>query len=127
MANTKKGMSKIALTAVGVGAAAVAAAGAYWFYGSKNASEHRRNVRSWMLKARADVLEAVEDATEKAGEVSKEMYTNIVEEVLKRYSMVAGVTSAEIRHVKEDMKETWDHLQKQHKIALAKKKKEAKK
>ena len=49
--------------ALGVGvaaAAAVAAAGAYWFYGSDHASQHRKQVKSWMLKARAEVMEAVE-------------------------------------------------------------------
>jgi len=102
-------------------AAAAAAAGAYWFYGSSNAAKHRKTVRSWMLKARGDVLAAVEGAVKKAGEIDKEAYMNIVEGVLKRYSKLAGVKSAEILQMTRDMKETWERMQNARKSVATKK------
>ncbi|MBY0293831.1 hypothetical protein K2Q08_00685 [Patescibacteria group bacterium] len=95
--------------AVGVGvaaAAALAAAGAYWFYGSDHAKEHRKQVKSWMLKARADVMEAVE----KVGEIDKKKYIEIVQQILARYSKTAGVTVGELAHMKKDLLTTWTHM-----------------
>ncbi len=113
MATTRR-ISKTTLAAVGagIGAAAAAAAGAYWFYGSKNAAQHRKSVRSWMLRARAEVLEAVEKVIDKVGEIDKDTYMNIVEGVLKRYKKINGVTSEAMLQMTRDMKDAWDHMQK---------------
>jgi hypothetical protein len=120
MTTTKKGMSKTGVAAVGVGAA-VAAVGAYWFYGAKDAAKNRKAARSWMLKARAEVLEAVETAVEKAGEVDKETYLTIVKNVLARYSKLAGVTSGEMAQMTRDMKSAWQRMQKVRKNSDVKK------
>jgi len=114
MATAHKGISKTTLAAVGAGIGAAAAAGAYWFYGSKDAAKHRKSVRSWMLRARAEVLEAVEKAIAKAGEIDKETYMNIVESVLKRYKKINGVTSEAMVQMTRDMKQAWEHMQKSH-------------
>lgn len=131
MATSKKGTQQaMVATAVGAAAAAaLAAAGAYWFYGAKDAAKHRKSARSWMLKARAEVMEAVEAAVHKAGEIDKEAYMNIVEGVLARYSKLAGVSAAEMQQVTRDMKEVWQHMQKARKSVAPKKssKKAAKK
>ncbi len=100
--------------AVGVGAAAAAAAaaaGAYWFYGSADARRHRQGAHSWMLKARAEVLEALEHAAQKLGDIDKEKYMDIVEAVLARYSQTAGVTSAQMADIKRDLTATWRHME----------------
>lgn len=121
MAKSKR---KIGGVVAAVGAAAAAAAvGAYWFYGTKNAKAHRKTARSWMLKARGDVLAAVETAVKKAGEIDKATYMKIVDGVLKRYSKSAGVTAAEMRQVTSDMKAAWQHMQKIHKRGVKKTKK----
>jgi len=114
MTKSRKRISRDAVAVVGIGAAAAAAAavGAYWFYGSKDAARHRKVARSWMLKARGDVLAAVETTIKKAGEIDKTTYTNIVDGVLKRYSKSAGVTSREISQMTRDMKKAWGHMQK---------------
>lgn len=99
-----------AKVAVGVGvaaAAALAAAGAYWFYGSGHAKEHRKQVKSWMLKARAEVM----DAIEKIEDIDKEKYIDIVQQILARYSKTAGVTSGELAHMKKDLIDTWAHME----------------
>ncbi len=111
MAKAKKGISKTTI-AMGVGAAAAATAAAYWFYGSKDAASHRKSARSWMLKARGEVLEAVDRTIKKAGELDKEAYMSIVGGVLKRYKKVAGVKSSEILQMTRDMKAAWQHMQK---------------
>ncbi|MBY0472925.1 hypothetical protein K2Q00_01395 [Patescibacteria group bacterium] len=95
--------------ALGVGvaaAAAVAAAGAYWFYGSDHASQHRKQVKSWMLKARAEVMEAVE----KVSDIDKKKYIAIVQQVVARYSKTAGATVGELAHMKKDLMGTWAHI-----------------
>jgi len=111
MAKAKKGISKSIIAAVGMGAA-VASVGAYWFYGSKKAAAHRKTAKGWMLKARGDVLAAVETVVKRAGEIDKKAYMNIVKGVLKRYAKLGGVTSAEIMQMTRDMQEAWQHMQK---------------
>jgi flagellar basal body-associated protein FliL len=60
---------------VGVTAALLSAAGAYFLYGSKDAAKNRKTVKSWMLKAKAEVLEGIE----KAQDLSKEDYEAMAE------------------------------------------------
>ena len=54
--------SKKVKLGIGLTAAALAAAGTYFLYGSGGAEKNRTKVRSWMLKAKAEVLEALEEA-----------------------------------------------------------------
>jgi hypothetical protein len=112
--NGKKSNGVSTGTVVGVGAAAAAAAaaaaGAYWFYGAKDAARHRKSAKSWMLKARAETMEAVENAVEKLGSIDKETYLKIVDGVIKRYSGVAGVTAAEVSQMTKDLKSAWAHM-----------------
>jgi hypothetical protein len=105
---TKETANKIAVGAGLAAAAAVAAAGAYWFYGAKDASKHRRQAKSWMLKARAEVM----DALEKVGTVDKETYLAIVEGILSKYSNMKGVTAAELGEVARDLRSAWGHMEK---------------
>jgi hypothetical protein len=110
----KKSGSKVSInTGAVVGAAATAAAAAaaaYWFYGAKDAARHRKAARSWMLKARAETMEAVESAVAKLGDIDKDTYLKIVDSVVKRYSGVAGVTSAEVAAMTKDLKAAWQHM-----------------
>ena len=55
---------------IGLSTAAVAAASAYFLYGSKSAAKNRKTVKSWALKAKAEVLEKLEDAQEMTQEES---------------------------------------------------------
>ncbi len=110
----KEDTTKIATaTAAGVAAAAAAAAGAYWLYGAKDAKKHRKLAKSWMLKARAEMMELVE----KAQDVDKDTYMQLAGEVAKRYAGVAGVTAAESKKLVQDLKAGWAYLQTQKKPA----------
>lgn len=107
MATKKSSKSNVGAVSVGVAAAAATAAAAYWLYGAKNAARHRKLARSWMFKARAEVLEAVE----KLGDIDKQTYLDIVDKVVKRYSSVSGATSAELMQMTKDLKAAWQHMQ----------------
>lgn len=96
-------------------AAAAAAAGAYWLYGAKDASKHRKVAKSWMLKARAEVMEAVE----KLSDVDKAKYLAIVEEVARRYGSKAGVGTAEVARLAKDLKSSWNFINQQQKASKA--------
>ncbi len=95
-------------------AAAAAAAGAYWFYGSADAAKHRKQVKSFMIKARGDVLSAVE----RVKDIDKEKYYAIVEKVIQKYAGVAGVTAAEVAEMGRDLKNAWTHMQAAHKASI---------
>ncbi len=120
---TKKELSGVQKVGIGVGltAAAVAAAGAYFLYGSKEAPKNRTKVKSWMLKAKADVLESLE----KAEQITEEEYKAIVEAVGGAYSTVQNATSGEIKDFKKEMKDHWGKIQKsgvmKKAVAVAKK------
>lgn len=91
---------------VGVAAAAAAAGAAYWLYGAKHSARHRKMAKSWMFKARAEVL----DAVEKLMDVDKEKYMQIVKEVMQRYAK-AGISAAETSQMMKDFKGAWSHMQ----------------
>lgn len=112
----KSGVSKGQAAAVGVGltAAAVAAAGAYFLYGSKNAPKNRKVVKSWALKAKGEVLEALE----KAEAMTEKEYKSLVDVIAGTYALVQGATKGEISDFKKEMKEHWAKIEKS---AVAKK------
>ena len=70
-------LSKAQKVGIGFGltAAAVTAAGAYFLYGSKKATQNRKKVKGWMLKAKGEVLETLE----KAESITEDEYKALVE------------------------------------------------
>ena len=64
MAKKQTDISNAQKLGIGVGltTAAVAAVGAYFLYGSKDAPKNRKKVKSWALKAKGEVLEVLEKA-----------------------------------------------------------------
>lgn len=108
--NSQKELSGVQKIGIGVGltAAAVTAAGAYFLYGSKDATKNRKKVKSWMLKAKADVLEALE----KAEHITEEEYRALVDVVGGAYSTVQNATAGEIKDFKKEMKEHWQQIEK---------------
>lgn len=93
---------------VGLTAAAVAAAGAYFLMGSPNAANNRKKVKSWMLKAKAEVLEALENAEK----MTAEEFDDLVDVIAKTYSTVQGATKGEIADFRKEMKDHWTKLEK---------------
>lgn len=112
---TKKKTSKKELTneqkvgfGLGLTATAVTAVGAYFLYGSKNAAKNRKKVKSWMLKAKAEVLEGLE----RAQEMSKEEYEELVNAIGATYADLQDASKKEIKEFKDEMKEHWKTIEK---------------
>ena len=106
-------------TGVGLTAAAVAAAGAYFLYGSKDGAKNRNTVKSWALKAKAEVLERMEDAKK----MTKEEYEDMVHAVTDTYAGVKGATKKDLVEFAAEMKDHWDVIE----DAATKKKKDVQK
>ena len=96
----------VAGAALGVAALAAGAAGAFWLYGAKHSSKHRKIAKSYLLKARAEALEAVE----KAKSIDKASYQAIVDKVVAKYSALSGVTAEETAQLTKDLKGAWAHI-----------------
>lgn len=105
---------------VGLTAAAAAAVGGYFLYGSKDAEANRTKVKSWMLKAKADVLEGLE----RAKEMSREEYEELVNTIGEAYAGVQNATKKDIKEFKEEMKAHWDTIE-QHAKPIKKSTKQA--
>ena len=111
MADKKqKGLSDKEKLSIGVGltAAAVAAAGAFFRAGSKNAAKNRKVVKSWMLKAKAEVLEGLE----KAQQMSQAEYEALIEQVGAAYAGIESASKTDIAGFKKEMKEHWQKIAK---------------
>ena len=115
----KKTKSNIA---VGAGLAAVAAfaAAGYFLYG-KDGAKNRKKIRSWMLKAKAEVLEGVE----KMRDVTEEQYNMIVDKVGEKYKNIKNIDPAEIEMMVRELRGHWKNIKKS--ITVAPKKKATKK
>ncbi len=88
---------------VGLTAAVAAAAGAYFLYGSKNAAKNRKAVKSWTLKAKAEVLEKIEQAQD----MTKEEYEQLIDTVSVAYQGVKDASKTDLATFKKEMKEHW--------------------
>lgn len=91
----------------GLTAAAVTAAGAYFLYGSKKATQNRKKVKGWMLKAKGEVLETLE----KAESITENEYKALVETACKAYGTVKSATAGEVKDFQKEMQEHWGKLQ----------------
>lgn len=93
---------------MGLTAAAVAAAGAYFLYGAKDAGTNRKKVKGWMLKAKGEVLEALE----KANKITEAEYKALVNTASAVYGVAQRASRGEINDFKSEMEGHWKKLQK---------------
>jgi hypothetical protein len=103
-----KQKSHAAAVGIGLGAAAVAAAGAYFLYGSKSAPKNRKAVKSWALKAKAEVLEKLEDASE----MSQKEYEDLVKSVAGAYAGAKNASKKDLVEFSKEMKDHWKSIEK---------------
>ena len=106
----EKKMNTQTKTGIGFGltAAVATVAGAYFLYGSKKASQNRKKVKSWALKAKAEVLEKLENAEQ----LSEDEYKKLVETATGVYGTVKNATVGEVADFKKEMFTHWKDLQK---------------
>lgn len=93
--------------AVGAGMAAVVA-GTYFLYGSKQSIKNRQKVKSWMLKAKGEILEQFENLSE----VSEETYNKIVKEVSDKYQALMNIDKKDIAEFTDELKSYWKNIAK---------------
>ena len=107
MTNNNKQNSKLGLGAAFAAATVAAAAGAYFLYG-KDGSKNRKMVKGWMLKARGEILEQLENLEE----VSQKNYQQIVDQVAKNYRALRNVDKIELAQMVAELKAHWDVISK---------------
>ena len=96
------------VTATAIAATVAAAAGAYFIYGTKEGAKTKKKIKSWTLKAKAEVLEKLE----KMKDMSEESYKNTVETVMKKYDNLKAEHGDEVDAVKKELHGYWNHLKK---------------
>ena len=108
MAKKQSDISNAQKLGIGVGltTAAVAAVGAYFLYGSKSASKNRKKVKSWALKAKGEVLAALE----KADKITQGEFNQLVDGVVAAYAKVEKLSKNELAEFKTEMGENWNGL-----------------
>ncbi len=122
MAKKKSGGSTASVIA-GIAGLTAAAVGAYYLYGSKDASKNRTKVKGWMLKAKGEVLEKLEDAQD----VTESSYLSAVDTVAKKYNELKTIDQAELASFVGEMKKHWVGIKKTVKTVAKGKTKKAKK
>lgn len=114
---TEVSNSKAVGLGIGLTAAIAAAAGTFFLYGSKNASKNRKAVKSWTLKAKAEVLEGLEQAKE----MSQEEYEELINAVSGAYKGAKNATKGDIVEFQKEMKDHWNKISKIAPMKKAKK------
>lgn len=105
----KHNVGKDILIGVGIAAVVAAAAGTYFLYGSKNAVKNRKKVKGWMLKAKGEILEKLENLKE----VNEEIYHKIVNEVSNKYQAVKSIDKKDVVEFAKELKSHWKSIEKE--------------
>jgi len=111
MAKTEKNSSPkshAGAIVAGIAGLTAAAVGAYYLYGSKNAPKNRAQVKSWMLKAKGEVLEKLEGVQD----VTESAYATAIDAVAKKYKAIKEIDAVELEAFINDMKAHWSGIKK---------------
>lgn len=92
----------------GIAAAAVAAALGSYLLTGKRAAKTKKALKGWMLKAKGELLEQLENA----GEVGEEVYCKAVDQVAAKYSKMSGVSKQEVEDMAKELKKQWKTVNK---------------
>ena len=114
MANKNK--KKVVLGVGVAAAAAVALAGAYFLYG-KDGVKNRKKVKGWMLKAKGEVLEKLEQLER----VTPKVYEDVVAGVMSRYKKLKSVDAKDLENLSRELKASWKHVSGEKKESAVKK------
>lgn len=96
----KSMLKKGAKGLVAAGALVAAIGGIYMLAKRKNAA---KKAGSWILRAKADVM----DEVEKLPELSRQAYDGIVKSVLKHYGKLKEASKSELADLKKDLDGQW--------------------
>ncbi|MCX6763697.1 MAG: hypothetical protein NTZ97_03115 [Candidatus Moranbacteria bacterium] len=93
----------------GLAAVAVAAAGIYFLYGTKKGAKTRKQIRGWMLKAKGEILEKMENMKD----LSEEAYDKIIDEVSAKYKVVKSIDKKDLEQFAKELKSHWKDIKKE--------------
>lgn len=110
-------------TGAKIAAVGAVALGTYLLYGSENAKRNRKKAKSWMLKAKAEALEAVE----KAKSLDRESYQKIIDNIEAKYKKLKHVDNKDLARLAIELKSHYDDAAKKVKKTAKKATKKAKK
>ncbi|MBI3552024.1 MAG: hypothetical protein HY077_05850 [Elusimicrobia bacterium] len=99
---------KTKVIGAGIGLAALAAAGAYFFAGKRGA-KNRAKVARWADEMKEEILAKMKDLKE----INQETYERLVDETADRYAKLRKASSAELKHVSAEVKKAWTHISKE--------------
>ena len=122
MKKKMKTSKKVGISVGLAAAAAAAAAGAYFLYG-KDGAKNRKAVKGWMLKARGEVMDKMEDLEN----VSEAKYRDIVDTVIRGYKSAKNASPAELAAAAAELKGHWNSIKKSLQVSKPKARKAAKK
>lgn len=115
MAKKNTGSKAGKVAAVGAGFAVLGAA-AYLLFGPEG-KKHRKDLKSWMIKMKAEVMEKME----KAQDLTATSYENIVNQVGAKYKSLKHVSSADLAKEMAELKKNWHGMAKMAKGKSTKK------
>lgn len=92
---------------IALGLATVGAVGAYLLYGTKEGNKKRKQISSWMLRAKADLM----DELESAGSVTKETYTKAVDKIAAKYEKMKDLPVSEVVAFATGLRGSWKKIQ----------------
>lgn len=105
--NNKKKTDKKGLEIAVAGILSAGVAGYYFLYGSKQAKQNRKNVKSWALRAKADVLEQLE----KTEVISEKTFHDIIGKISKKYGEMKNVDPKELEKLGRELKGHWKNIE----------------
>lgn len=114
----KHNLGKDVLIGVGIAAVVAATAGTYFLYGSKNASRNRKKIKGWMLKAKGEILEKLENVKD----INEEIYHKIVNEVSNKYQALKSIDKKDVMAFADELKKHWKGIEKEVRAFHKKKK-----
>lgn len=97
------------LAGAGLVALAAAAAGAVFLYGTETGKKKRKEIKSWTLKMKADVMDKIADMKD----WSEDAYHDVVDSVAKQYKHVKNVDPLDIAALAQDLKGHWKNIKRQ--------------
>ncbi len=103
----KKENSNVAV-GMGLGVLAAMAAGAFYLYGTKDGAKKRHVIRGWVVKAKGEVIEKLENLKD----VNEDTYNAIIAGVMKKYEGMKNIDKSEVEALVTDLKKHWKNIKK---------------
>lgn len=100
----KSNSGKIVAAGIGIAAASIAA---YLLLGP-NGKKNRKEIKSWMVKMKAEVAEKIEDMQD----VTADAYQDVVESVASKYSKLKNISAEDLKSEIAHLKSQWSSMKK---------------